>query len=31
METQNQNWQAVSEIELIYRTKVNASQCPQIR
>lgn len=31
METQNQNWQAVSEIELIYRTKIKASQRPQIK
>ncbi|WP_281225555.1 JAB domain-containing protein [Flavobacterium aquiphilum] len=31
METQNQNWQSVSEIELIYRTKIKASQRPQIK
>jgi DNA repair protein RadC len=31
METQNQNWQNVSEIELIYRTKVKASERPQIK
>ena len=26
METLNQNWQTVSEIELIYKTKVKSSQ-----
>lgn len=31
METLNQNWQNVSEIELIYRTKVKASERPQIK
>ncbi|WP_348800110.1 JAB domain-containing protein [Flavobacterium adhaerens] len=31
METQNQNWQSVSEIELIYKTKVKASERPQIK
>ncbi|KIA95628.1 MULTISPECIES: JAB domain-containing protein [unclassified Flavobacterium] len=31
METLNQNWQTVSEIELIYKTKVRASERPQIK
>ncbi|HSD06402.1 JAB domain-containing protein [Flavobacterium sp.] len=31
METLNQNWQSVSEIELIYRTKIKASERPQIK
>ncbi|MFZ0598824.1 MAG: JAB domain-containing protein [Flavobacterium sp.] len=31
METANQNWQIVSEIELIYKTKVKASERPQIK
>ena len=28
---QNSNWQSVSEIELIYKTKVKASERPQIK
>ena len=31
METLNQNWQSVSEIELIYKTKVKSSERPQIK
>jgi DNA repair protein RadC len=31
METSNQDWQTVSEIELIYKSKVKASQRPQIK
>ena len=31
METLNQNWQTVSEIELIYKTKVKNSERPQIK
>lgn len=31
METLNQNWQNVSEIELIYKTKVRSSERPQIK
>lgn len=31
METLNQNWQTVSEIELIYKTKVKNSQRPHIK
>lgn len=31
METTNQNWQMVAEIELIYKTKVKASDRPQIK
>jgi DNA repair protein RadC len=31
METLNQNWQNVSEIELIYKTKVRNSERPQIK
>jgi len=31
METTNQNWQMVAEIELIYKTKVKASERPQIK
>jgi DNA repair protein RadC len=31
METLNQNWQNVSEIELIYKTKVKNSERPQIK
>jgi len=31
METQNQNWQMVAEIELIYKSKVKASERPQIK
>ncbi|MFH7010399.1 JAB domain-containing protein [Flavobacterium sp. FlaQc-52] len=31
METLNQNWQTVSEIELIYKTKVKNSDRPQIK
>lgn len=30
METQNQLWQIASEIELIYKTKIKASERPQI-
>ncbi|MBF4518712.1 JAB domain-containing protein [Flavobacterium sp. ANB] len=31
METLNQNWQTVSEIELIYKAKVKSSERPQIK
>lgn len=31
METLNQKWQNVSEIELIYKTKVRSSERPQIK
>nr|WP_294931329.1 JAB domain-containing protein [uncultured Flavobacterium sp.] len=31
METSSQNWQIVSEIELIYKSKVKASERPQIK
>ncbi|MFD2939695.1 JAB domain-containing protein [Flavobacterium notoginsengisoli] len=31
METLNQNWQIVSEIELIYKTKIKNSERPQIK
>ena len=31
METLNQNWQNVSEIELIYKTKIKNSERPQIK
>lgn len=31
METLNQNWQIVSEIELVYRSKVKNSERPQIK
>jgi DNA repair protein RadC len=31
METLNQNWQTLSEIELIYKTKVKNSERPQIK
>jgi DNA repair protein RadC len=31
METLNQNWQTVSEIELIYKTRVKNSERPQIK
>jgi len=31
METLNQNWQTVSEIELIYKTKIKSSERPQIK
>ncbi|WP_163397458.1 JAB domain-containing protein [Flavobacterium fluviatile] len=31
METTTQKWQMVSEIELVYKTKVKASQRPQIK
>ena len=31
METLNQNWQIVSEIELVYKSKVKNSERPQIK
>lgn len=31
METLNQNWRNISEIELIYKTKVRSSERPQIK
>ncbi|GEM_PF-2378159 len=31
METLNQNWQTVSKIELIYKTKVKNFERPQIK
>lgn len=31
METTTQNWQIVSEVELVYRSKVKASERPQIK
>lgn len=31
METTTQNWQMVSEVELVYKTRVKASERPQIK
>lgn len=31
METTNQNWQMVSEIELVYKSRIKASERPQIK